>query len=99
MPPSVFGLYACTCVGTLPRWEPINVTTPGQNYKYSSWHHFHYSQGNRHSSFTCQRSLMAEVTEYCHVGSQHGGVPTHVQARRPDNEGGVGRAGLGRMKM
>ena len=34
------------------------VTIPGQNYKYSSWHHFHYSQVNWWSSFTCQRSLM-----------------------------------------
>ena len=36
-----------------------NVTIPGQNYKYSSWHHFHYSRVNRWSSFTCQRRFMA----------------------------------------
>ena len=39
-----------------------NVTIPDQNYKYSSWHHFHYSQVNPWSSFTCQRSLMAYLT-------------------------------------
>ena len=35
-----------------------NVTIPGQNYKYSSRHPFHYSQANWWSSFTFQRSLM-----------------------------------------
>ena len=35
------------------------VTILGQSYKYSSWHHCHYSQVSWWSSFTCQRSLMA----------------------------------------
>jgi hypothetical protein len=30
---------------------------------------------------------------YCDIGSHRGGVPTHVQARRPCGEGGMG--GLG----
>ena len=36
-------------------WSHMQI--PSQNYKYSSWHHFHYSQVNWWSSFTCQRSL------------------------------------------
>ena len=28
------------------------------------------------SSFTCWRRLMPQVTGYCHIGSQRGGVPT-----------------------
>ena len=39
-----------------------NVTISCQNYKYSSWHHFHYSQVNRWSSFTRQQSLLAQAT-------------------------------------
>ena len=31
----------------------INMTIPGQNYKHSRSHHFHYSQFNWWSSFTC----------------------------------------------
>jgi hypothetical protein len=30
---------------------------------------------------------------YCHIGSQWGRVPTHVLARRPGNERGVGGGG------
>ena len=30
-----------------------NVIIPGQNHKYSSWHHFHYPQVDWWSSFTC----------------------------------------------
>ena len=36
-----------------------NVTILSQNYKYSSWHYFHWSQVNWWSSFTYQRSLEA----------------------------------------
>jgi hypothetical protein len=39
-----------------------NVRILGRIYNYSSEHHFHYSQFNWWSSFTCQRSLMACVT-------------------------------------
>ena len=70
-----------------------NVIIPSQNHKYSSWHIFHYSQVNWCSSFTCQRSLMAWVTGYCHIGSQRGGVPTQVRAGRPGTEGSLRRAG------
>ena len=42
---------------------------------------------------------MAYVTMYCHIGSQHGRVPTQVWAGRSNIEGGVGGAGPGRMKM
>ena len=68
-----------------------NVRIPSQNYK--------YSQINCWSSFTCQRSLMAWVTGYCHIGSQWEAVPTQVQARRPCSEGGVGEAEPNWMKM
>ena len=37
----------------------INVRIPGQNYKHSSWHRFHYSWVDWWSSFACQRSFMA----------------------------------------
>ena len=50
-------------------------------------------------SFICQRSLMASVTEYCHIGFQRGRVPMQVWAGRPDSEGGVGRVGPSIMKM
>ena len=33
------------------------------------------------------------------LGSRRGRVPTQVQARRPGNEGGVGRAGPNQMEM
>ena len=69
-----------------------NVTVLGQNYKYSGWHRFHYFQINEWSSFTCQRSLVAYVTGYCHIGSQRGRVPTLVRTGRPGSEGGVGGA-------
>ena len=68
-----------------------NVTIPGQNDKYSNWHHFHYSQVNWWSSFTCQRNLMAQVIGYCHINSQQGRVLMQVQARL-GSEGGVGGA-------
>ena len=57
-PPSLPGLHARTYVGTPPRWG-TNVTIPGQNHKYSSWYHFHYSLVSWWSSFTCQKNLMA----------------------------------------
>ena len=42
---------------------------------------------------------MALATIYCHIGTQHGRVPTHVRAGRLGNEGGVGGAGPKQMKM
>ena len=44
-PSSPLGLLVRTCVGTLLRLG-TNVRILGQNYKYSSSHHFHYSQVN-----------------------------------------------------
>ena len=47
-----------------PAWNssPLgtNVILPDQNYKRSSWNHFHYPQVTRWGSFTCQRNLMAK---------------------------------------
>ena len=85
------GLPACTCMWTPPCWG-TSVTIPHQNYKYSSRHHFHYSQVNWWSSLTCQRSLMAQVTGYYHVGSQEGRDPTQVRVGWPDSKGDVGGA-------
>ena len=76
-----------------------NVTILGQNYKYSSWHHFYYSQVIWRSSFACQRSLKAQVIMYCQSGSQRGRVPTQVWAGRPGTEGVVGGAEPSRTKM
>ena len=36
---------------------------------------------------------------YCHIGSQHGRVPTQVQVGRPGNERGVGEVWPNQMKM
>ena len=76
-----------------------NVIIPDQNYKYSNWHHFHYSQVNWWSSFTCQRRLMAQLTKYCHIGSQHGRVSMQVRIGRLGSEGGVGGAGPSQRKL
>ena len=38
-------------------------------------------------------------TGYCHIGSQWVRVPTHIHARQPNSEGGVGGAGPSQMKM
>ena len=77
-----------------PAWNSssleTNVIIPSQNYKYSSWHHFPYSQVNWWSSFTCQRSLMAQVIKYSHIGSQQGRIRMQVQAGRLRSEGGMG---------
>ena len=64
-----------------------NVIIPGQNYKYSSWHHFHYSQVNWWNSFTSQRSWMTQNDQ---ILSQRGRVPMQVRTRRPGCEGGMG---------
>ena len=88
---SLPNLLAHTCVGMFPHWEPM-WTRPNQNSKYSSWHHFDYSQLNWWSSFTCQRSSMAWVTGYCHVGSQRESILTQERTGWPDNERGVGEA-------
>ena len=42
---------------------------------------------------------MAQVTSYCHIGSQQERVPMQVRAGRPDSEGGVRGAGPNRTKM
>ena len=76
-----------------------NVTIHGQDYKYSSWHHFHCTQVNWWSSFTCQKRLMASVNGYCHIDSQRGRVPMQVRAGRPGSEGCLGGAGPNWMKM
>ena len=39
--------------------------------------------------------IFAILTKYYHIGSQRGRVPTHVHARRPGNEGGMGGAWWG----
>ena len=72
---------------------------PLKNHKYSSRHHFHYSQVHWRSSFTCQRSLMAYMTRYCHIGTQRGEVPMQVRTRWPGTKRGVGRVGPTRMKI
>jgi hypothetical protein len=77
-PPSLLRRPVRTCMGTLPRWEPM------WQYPFSS---------------TCQRSLMAWVTEYCHIGSQRGRVPMQMRVGRPDSDGDVGGAGPSRMKI
>ena len=64
-----------------------NVIIPDQNYKRSSWHHFHYPQVTWWSSFTCQRNLMANMTGCCHIASQHGRIPTHVRVGWSDMVG------------
>ena len=75
------------------------TTIPSQNHKYWSWHHFRYSQVNRWSLITCQRSLMTGVTRYRHSGSQQGRIPTQVQAGRPHTERNVGGTDPSRMKV
>jgi hypothetical protein len=83
------------------------------NNKYSSWHHFHDSQVNWWSSFTCQRSLMAlkwsgimnifyfYITLLSHLfpmrKSSHRRCG-HGAWERPNNEGGVGGARSSPMK-
>ena len=76
-----------------------NVTIPYQNFKYSRWHRFHYSQVNWWSSFTCQRNSMAYVTGYCHIDTHRIRVPKQVRAGRPDNEGNMRGTGPSRMKL
>ena len=43
----------------------------------------------------CQLEYFVKLTEYYHIGSQRGRLPTHVWAGRPDSEGGVGWEGQG----
>ena len=76
-----------------------SVTIPGQNYKYSSWHHFHYSQVYWWSSFTMTKELNGLSDRSCYIGCQWGRVPTLVWIGRHGSEGGVGGVGSSRMKM
>jgi len=43
--------------------------------------------------------IIVILTGYCHIGSQRVRVPTHIQAGRPNNEGGVGGVAPSQMKM
>ena len=75
-----------------------NVTILGQNHKHSSWHHFHYSQVNWWSSLTCQRNLMALVTNGYHIGSNGERFPCKCGYRDQAVKGVVGGAGTNWMK-
>ena len=93
-PPSLHGCPVRTCMGTLSCWEPmwqypIKITNIQVDIAQVDWW----------SSFTCQRSLMAYVTGYFHIGSQRGRVPTQVRAGSPHSERAMGGAGPNRMKM
>ena len=92
------GLLARTCVRTLPCWEsmwqyPVKIINIQVDITFINPNLI------KGVSFTCHRNLMAWMTMYCHIGSQHGRVPTHVRAGRPGNEGSVGGMGPNRMKM
>ena len=87
-----------------PAWELLHVGNQCDNtrsklrtFKLTSLSSF---PGWLMESFTCQRSLMSEVTRYCHIGSQRGGIPMQpVWARRPRSEGGVEGTGPSGMQM
>jgi hypothetical protein len=98
MPPSLPGLHAHTCVGTLPRWEPmrqylVKITSIQVDITFIILKLIDGVPSH------VKDAQWLYVTEYCHIGSQRGRIPTQMQAERLSSEGDVGGAGPSQMKM
>ena len=105
-PPPLSGLPAHTCIGTLPRWEPMShyqVKITNIQVDITSIIPKLIDGVPSHAKGTLMAymtgCLITQVTRYCHIGSEQRRVPTHMQAEQPDNEEGVGGAEPNRMKM
>ena len=88
-PPSLPGLPARTCVGTLPHWEPM-------------WQ-YPVKTTNIQVDITFiipkLNDGVPSHVKYSRVGSQRGRGPTQVRGRRLGSEGRMGGAGASQMKM
>ena len=103
--PSLSGLPARTCVGSLPRGElmwqyPVTyaIKCPNTQAIKLLWHVKIVSINSRIIKVMLTW-IFVILTGYYHISSQWGRVPMHVRARIPDNEGGVGGVGPSRIKM
>ena len=85
-PPSLSGLLAHTCMGTLPHWEPM-------------WQYLvKITHIEVDITFIIPKLIdgvpsHAKGARHYHIGSQWGRVPMQVRAGKPNSEGGVGGAG------
>ena len=95
--PSLPNLLTRTCAGTLSRWEPMWQYRSTQAIKLL-WHvkELHQLTWDNESDVNLK---ICNLTRYCHICSQRGGVPTHVRAQRSCIEIGVVGAEPNWMKM
>ena len=96
--PSLPEPLACTYVGTF-FLLGTNVTIPGHLghqvlsvFEGTPWVNLEIMK-------VMSTRIFVILIVYCDIGSQQGGIPTHVRAWRPYNEGGVGGAEPNQMKM